>query len=383
VGAGGVAPLVFLSESGPHALARVRAALTGRGLRLDDLLRLRVFAADRSEAIEIERQLGQMLPRHRWPAVTIVELPSAAGSARAVDAIAAAHAHEQRAAIGGEEAPGTVSGPAAVRFGPWIFVGSLTGASPRELQLGERIEHEARQLFARMERLLRVAGAELRDVVKVGGWLTFPMGEYAPLGRVREELLDRCGLLPASSAVQVQLARQQDQEPLLAFEAIAFAPEGQPRRYPPRARASPLAPYYATARCAGGYVFTCGEIPSAPAPLAEQVGDVYEQLRHHLAEQGATLRDVIHQTVFVRRSEDIRVVDRAMRALLDLTVPPTTALSAADMGFRTGTDVEIELVAQTPRAVAQAPRASGTGLRAVGQACVQVGQAPWAVRQEW
>jgi 2-iminobutanoate/2-iminopropanoate deaminase len=383
VGAGGVAPLVFLSDSGPHALERVRQQLAQRDLRLADLLRLRLFTADRANAADIEQALERLLPRREWPAITIVELPGGDGQAQALDAVAAPRAHEQRTAAGdrNDNLPGAMRGlnrrpeaasdrhnrPEAVRFGPWVFVGALTGSSSTGLPLGERIDLESRNLFARMERVLHAAGAELRDVVKVGGWLRFPMSEYEPLGKVRNELLEQCGLFPASAAVQVGAiagdraaldervqhpneeppggVEHPNEEPLLAFEAIAFAPqEGLPR-----ARASPLAPYYATARRAGGYVFTCGEIPRQAAPVSRQVIDVCEQLVNHLCEHGASPADVVHQTLFVRRSEDVPAIEREMRAFLGPANTPTTVVPAADLGFRSGVDVEIELVAEASR----------------------------------
>jgi enamine deaminase RidA (YjgF/YER057c/UK114 family) len=239
-----------------------------------------------------------------------------------------------------------------------------------------------------MERLLRAADASLGDVVKVGGWLTFPMGGYGPLGEVRSRLLTRHGLLPASGAVQVGRVSGED-EPLLSFEAIAFAPRGgsgskdgpgaargpdgahgpgaarrpgaahgpdakhgpdaEQRELPPwpsgLAKPSPLAAYYATAREAGGYVFTCGEIPRVRAGARQQADDVYEQLGSHLGEHGASPSDVVHQTVFVRSREDIPVLKSAASAFCGARTP-TTFIPAADMGFRPGVDVEIELIAR-------------------------------------
>jgi enamine deaminase RidA (YjgF/YER057c/UK114 family) len=113
------------------------------------------------------------------------------------------------------------------------------------------------------------------------------------------------------------------------------------------ARPSPLAAYYATARCAGGYVFTCGEIPRTSIGICatDQVTDVYEQLTSHLREHGASPSDIVHQTVFVRNSQDITVVRAAAGSICSSPLP-TTLITAADMGFLPGVDVEIKLIAK-------------------------------------
>jgi enamine deaminase RidA (YjgF/YER057c/UK114 family) len=222
----------------------------------------------------------------------------------------------------------------------------------------QRIGAESRAVFAHIAELLRAQGAELRDVVSVGGWLTFPMRDYGPLGDVRDTLMAETGLFPASAAVQV--GRVRSDGALLAFEAIAFAPKDPVERERWRAASlpapSPLAPYYASARSAGGYVFTCGEVPTGtadpdrPAAVQTQAGEVYERLGTDLAAHGASPASVVHQTVFVRRPRDRDAVADAARVFYGadaLPPPPTTLLGAADIGFHPGCDVEIELVAAT------------------------------------
>jgi enamine deaminase RidA (YjgF/YER057c/UK114 family) len=378
VGAGRVGKLVFLEQIGARGnaratLRRLGQALAQHGLRLEDLLRLRIFVVDLGVQAEMEQALEELLPRHSWPAITIVELPADASSvqgALSLDAIAAPDAALTRQPAGStEHCRGEGHGrPEAVRYGPWVFVGAVVGASSRELSLRQGVETQSRSLFAHMEQLLRAAGAELGDVVKVGGWLTFPMSEYVPLAEVRSGLLARHRLLPASAAVQVGRVAGEG-EPLLSFEAIAFAPQGEMgsshasaavrspslidhRKPSPQvrdlAKPSPLAAYYATARHAGGYVFTCGEIPRTPTGthVSEQVDDVYEQLGAHLGEHGAGPSDIVHQTVFVRNHEDIPAVQAAGHAFCGTQIP-TTLIQVADMGFRPGVDVGVELIAES------------------------------------
>jgi 2-iminobutanoate/2-iminopropanoate deaminase len=337
--------LVFVGQVAPHAdaagkpvaeqtrsaFSRLGAALAERGLGLDDLLRLRLFVADLDDLPAIQRAMSAEGKRQR-PAVSVVELPASLGgpprAAMTLDAVAApdAHAHRRLATH-------------SARLGPWVFVGAVPAVEPRKL-------------FAHMQELLRAQDAELRDVVSVGGWLTFAMHDYGPLGDVRDALVAEAGLLPASASVRVGRVRS---DALLAFEAIAFAPEDPAERERWRAASlplpSPLAPYYASARSAGGYVFTCGEVPidtsgtGIPAGVESQAGEVYERLGADLAAHGASPANVLHQTVFVRHLRDRDAITVAARAFFGSDIPPTTLLGAADIGFHTGCDVEIELVA--------------------------------------
>jgi enamine deaminase RidA (YjgF/YER057c/UK114 family) len=212
-------------------------------------------------------------------------------------------------------------------------------------------------VFAHIQELLRAQGAELRDVVKAGGWLTFPVrrSDYRPLGDVREALLTETGLFPASAAVQV--GRVQPSGALLAFEAIVYAPEDPAERErwhaAPLPPPSPLAPYYASARGAGGHVFTCGEVPTGTTDpdhqvsVAAQAGEVYKRLGSHLTAHGASPASVLQQTLFVRHARDGAAVAAAAREFYgaDTPPPPTTLHTVADIGFHPGCDVEIELVA--------------------------------------
>jgi enamine deaminase RidA (YjgF/YER057c/UK114 family) len=353
------AELVFIGQIEPErtsgadvaaqarsAFSRLTAVLAGRGLDLADLLRLRLFVGDLSDLPAIERVIDSSGPAER-PAVSIVELPSgsASGAAVTLDAVAAPGAREHRRL-----------GPHSARLGPWVFLGAVSGIAARRDILGRRRVHEeSLALFARMEELLRAQGAQLHDVVKVGGWLTFPMRDYGPLGDVRDALVAEADLFPASAAVQV--GRVRSDGALLAFEAIAFAPEHPVECARWRAASlpppSPLAPYYASARSAGGYVFTCGEVPTGtaaadgPAGLERQAGEVYERLGADLAAHGASPANVLHQTVFVRHLRDRGAVADAARAFFGENIPPTTLAGVADIGFHPGCDVEIELIAAT------------------------------------
>ncbi|MGN6372178.1 MAG: RidA family protein [Solirubrobacteraceae bacterium] len=357
-----MAALAFFSHSGSDAFEQLQGELARRGLGLDDLLRLRLFAADRADLMAMVEALDRLLERAQWPALSAVELAPHGAATPSLDAIAAPGAHSTRVAVRapGGRAPGAAH---AMRFGPWVFVGAVSAPGSAGLDLPDRIETEARELFAHMQRLLQAGGADLRHVVKVGGWLSFSMSDYEPLAKVRSELLERSSLLPASAAVQTgpifDLAHPEDggsssPAPLLSFEAIAFVPPRPSSKppHPPLASAapSPLAPYYASARRAGEYVFTCGEIPRAPAPAEQEARDVCEQLHVHLAEHGALPQDVVQQTVFVRHGDDVASVEHELARWLRADGVATTVAPALDMGFRPGVNVEIEMIAMLARA---------------------------------
>jgi enamine deaminase RidA (YjgF/YER057c/UK114 family) len=320
-------------------LSRLTVALTERELVLNDLLRLRLFVQDLGELPTVEEALDARLGSER-PAVSVVELPAGAGDARALtlDAVAAPDAREQRRLV-----------PHSLRLGPWVFLGAVTAPAPqRDVPRERRVLQESRALFAHVEELLRAQGAALSDVVKVGGWLSFPMRDYGPLGRVRDALGDRAGLMPASAGVQV--ARVGAAGELLSLEAIAFAPEegAEYERVEQGAPApSRLARFYADVRAAGGYVFTSGEVPDGRGSLRMQAREVYKRLGSHLATHGASPASVLQQTVFVRRARDGEAVSAAASEFYgaEAPPPPTTLLCVADIGFHPGCDIEIELVA--------------------------------------
>jgi enamine deaminase RidA (YjgF/YER057c/UK114 family) len=328
-------------EQTQAALGRLADTLAERGLGLDDLLRLRLFVADLDARAAIEETLQTHLGSER-PAVSVLELPAGSLAPRvavSLDAVAAPGARESRRL-----------GPGSVRLGPWVLLGALAAVEPGAL-------------FKRMQERLREQGAELRDVLRLGNWLTFPLRDYGPFGAVRRELVASAGLLPASAGVQVGRVGLAGER--LACEALAYAPESRAEGSPegrsedrredraghqPEARAgarSRLADFYLDARVAGGYVFTSGEVPDGRGSVREQASEVYERLRAHLAASGTTPASVVQQTVFVRHARDREAVTQAGRAFFGATLPPTTLLTVADIGFHPGCDVEIELVAAT------------------------------------
>lgn len=328
------------AEQAHSALSRLERALGERGLVLEDLLRLRLFVRDPDGLPAVKEALDARMESER-PAVSLVELPADSAEpsvALTLDAVAAPNAREQRRLR-----------THSARLGPWVFLGAVTAPEPRsDLPYERRILQESRALFAHVEELLHAQGAALSDVVKVGGWLSFPLRDYAPLGEVRDALVNRAGLMPASAGVQV--ARVGTAGELLSLEALAFSPEeGVERGRESESAPAPsrLAGFYADARAAGPYVFTSGEVPDGRGSIGTQAHEVYERLGSHLAAHAASPTSVLQQTVFVRHERDGEAVSEAAHEFYgsETPPPPTTLLRVADIGFRAGCDVEIELIA--------------------------------------
>ena len=64
--------------------------------------------------------------------------------------------------------PHTGPVPQAVEAGGWIFVSALFGADPVGHRIPAEAAAEAEQLFDNLAAILRAAGADLTDVVRVG-----------------------------------------------------------------------------------------------------------------------------------------------------------------------------------------------------------------------
>lgn len=58
--------------------------------------------------------------------------------------------------------------PQAVEAGGWIYVSALFGAAPGDHAIPADTRAEAEQVFTNLAAVLRAAGAELTDVVRVG-----------------------------------------------------------------------------------------------------------------------------------------------------------------------------------------------------------------------
>lgn len=353
----------------------------------DRLVRLRILLRDLRD-LPIVQSVSEMFLGDVRPALSVVEIPTHGvdpSISVALDAVAAGPSAPQPQPLASRDGDGTHG----VEAGNLIFIGATFGRDPEtqsipsavgdvsglppELEemalLGPREQEIGVQswlIFRAISDLLATQGGSLGDVVKLGGWLTFPMREYKPLADVRHYYASAEGLRPASGAIQIQALPNGG---ALAFEAVAVA-SGSSRSH---GQTSAMSEIYTDVEYGGDYVWTSGEVPIEPSahavvdrirelhgddrtfaagtlhssPRAEiQARDVYRKLCSYVSDVGSSTADVAHQTIFIRTPVDYLGVERAARAYLGPVLPPTTIIPVCDVSPSEQTDVEIELVAR-------------------------------------
>lgn len=361
--------------------------LDQQGVGFDRLVRLRIFLRDLRDLPAFEAAAERHLDGAR-PVLTVVEVPTA-GVDPAIDVVVDAVAVGKAEPVPEPLLSSFAAGPHAIRTGELIFVGATVGRdaagnfprrlaelsdAPDELNDGPRLSSDEEEvaaqswlIFRQISELIGAQGGSLADVVKLSGWLTFPMREYRPLAEVRHYHGVEHKLRPASGAVQVQAV--QPKEARLAFEAVAVT-SGSARQ---SGSTSQMSEIYTDAETGGGYIWTSGEVPvdpqahhvvtgvegledkdrhlaagnlHSPSRAEIQAHAVYDRLFGHLA-QHAPSEQIVHQTVFIRRPEHYPGVERAALARLGSELPPTTVVPVCDASPSREADVEIELVARS------------------------------------
>ena len=90
--------------------------------------------------------------------------------------------------------------PQAVEVDGWVFVSALFGVDPATGRLPDTAETEAEQLFANLKAILRAAGGDLGDVVRVGIFTTHLQRDRPALNEVWKRAFG--DHRPARSAVE-------------------------------------------------------------------------------------------------------------------------------------------------------------------------------------
>lgn len=104
--------------------------------------------------------------------------------------------------------------------GRWIYISGQIGADEDGEMVGESFAEEAEQCFSRIAASLQKAGASMRDVVKITGYVT-STDDYPAYDVARGKAF--AGYPPSSATVQVAgLANAARVE----VEAVAFVPTG-------------------------------------------------------------------------------------------------------------------------------------------------------------
>jgi 2-iminobutanoate/2-iminopropanoate deaminase len=109
--------------------------------------------------------------------------------------------------------------PQAVEVDGWVFVSALFGADPETGQIPDTAEAEAVQLFANLNAILRAAGGDLSDVVRVGIFTTHLQRDRPALNEVWKRTFG--DHRPARSAVEVAAFGRPGDDPRFMVEVTA------------------------------------------------------------------------------------------------------------------------------------------------------------------
>ncbi len=357
-----------------------------RGLSLQHVVRQRLFIRDIRELPAIERVMDLALGDWR-PATSIVVMPS--GNIHPdlhiqLDAVVALDRTTVTTLKDGTSFPY----PAAVRSGDILFTSSISGltgpdisalASEDDVRLlrtaqEQRIYAEALRTFANLDGVLRLAGAQVSDLLKVNGWVSFSMREYGAAVLARRRFFNQTKQ-NMMACTGLTVGGTSDPDALLAFDAIALVPTAGRATKEVRGPASPIAsPYVAGAVKGGGLLFTSGEIPvfvpagEVVATCAQVLDDgrllrfghiepesgmesrawfVYRTLEAYLRAFDSSFTRVVHQTVFMKDPRQFPTLERIATMFCGNTLPPTTVVPIVDTTPFPTAEIEIELVATT------------------------------------
>lgn len=109
--------------------------------------------------------------------------------------------------------------PQAVESGGWIYVSATFGAEPSTHAIPTDARAEAQQLFANLQAILRAAGAELSDVVRVGIFMRSLQEDRPVFNEVWKEVFGEHR--PARSAVGVSDFGRPGENARFMVEAVA------------------------------------------------------------------------------------------------------------------------------------------------------------------
>jgi enamine deaminase RidA (YjgF/YER057c/UK114 family) len=355
------------------------------GLDIRALARLRVFVSDRDNLAVINRVIRHCLGGHR-PAISVI-LVSSAGLDEEVEVYLDAVAYTGQ---GGVEVVDVEDADVAVRAGDYVFVPSTMGTKPLATpsRLGElpaelaalefstpkaaEVLRQTWTLFQRIDRALEATGGSIEDILKVNGWLAESMRYFGPAVLARTALSEQNEKrLTASTGLSI--GGLPDQDARIGYECVAYQPRSSGDVKEVRLPQADIARYYVGAVRGGGLVFTCGEVPidgpntrlvdscaglpdqgrrlsfghlEADTGIRAKAWYVYQLHAGYLEAYGLDLRDVIHQTVYLKDASEMAVVERVATMFFGQTLPPTTFVPIVDTSPFGAASIEIEVVAR-------------------------------------
>lgn len=393
---------MFLDVPGDVALAQawqvytnLSHVLEAHGLTTSNLCRQRLFVRDLRDVPLIERVMDQFLDPSTV-ATTIVQIGGVGVDDSIRIQIEAAAVRDGEKVVHRTPDLDAVSGryPAMVRAGQFGFVSALPGVNPqtgvpatRVEELGENAElfdtspyRSSRQrailaqtwfAFQHVRSALELSGATLGDVLKVTGWLDFPMRDFDPMRPVRSYLFSDLPEKAASTALRVGPTATEGAD--LAFDAIALIDDPHGRTKDVKIDPSRIVPYYVGATSGGGAVFTCGEVPideeiprvinepeqltgtnrlirfgrlDSPTGIEARASYVYEKIERHLRQYGTSLDKVVYQVVYLEDMREFPALEVVARSLFTHGIPATTTVPIGETSpFWQESRLEIEVIA--------------------------------------
>jgi enamine deaminase RidA (YjgF/YER057c/UK114 family) len=373
-----------------RVVREVETQLRAVGGSLHDLVQQRWFVRDECDLAAVARALAAIMG-DALPATTLVAANGPGLDARFsvhADFIALARPSSwsvRNVRIGDLNAL-TFPFPAATRAGPFVFTTPLAGISlatgrvvttfrdldPIEAALaeppysgrGEAAAAQQVQVFRHIERILASQGASLACQIRQNGWMRMPMSEFGPASAVRRQLFSGDNTGPFTS---LTVSGLRSADALFEYGVIALVPgEGEWQRVvrnPPHGIAS----YYVAAVRTGPLVVSAGEVPvdvaagaavtALPVDLRQsgridasgvvlaQAYDVFVKLERALADYGASMADVVHQTLYVTDGNYVPAIERIAALSYGQTLPPTTVVPILSTSPFRESLLEIEVIA--------------------------------------
>jgi enamine deaminase RidA (YjgF/YER057c/UK114 family) len=394
---------MFLDIPGDNAFAQawqvysnLSLLLQQHGADLTRLVRQRVFVRDLRDVPMIERVMDHFFDR-TTVATTLVQIHDIGVDPRIVlqvEGVAAKPEAPQPQPFGYEALEQVLNGyPAAVRVADFLFLSAVPGVNPETGILPSSVEEigEAKSefdltpyrsprqhailaetwfTFSNIRGICQAAQSDLSRILKVTGWLDFPMRDFDPTRPVRQLYFSDQNSKVASTGLWVGPTTIPGAH--LAYDAVCLTgtSEKEVRLHPSR-----IVSYYVGATSGGGLVFTCGEVPideetpraiTRAAQLADdrrlagfgrleeltgieaQTAYVYDKLRGYLEAYGSSLDKVVYQMIYLRDMRLHSPLEIVARSVYGTRIPATTTVPIHETSpFFTVADLEIEVVASS------------------------------------
>ena len=251
------------------------------------------------------------------------------------------------------------------RIGDLIFVGGQISADRKGRTIGAGdIAAQTRNVFRNIESVLREAGADMRDVVKLNTYYQFEGDGRAitefweRMTKVRMEFLPNPG--PAGTAVRVNGFAYEDL--LIEIEAIATVADDKARLMPKDHWDWSMPVPFSQGWKVGDLVFVGGQISAdrhghtvGAGDIARQTRNTFEAIRRVLAEAGADTSDIVKLNTYYQFDGQGDALRRSWEDMTKMRMeyladpgPVGTAVRVAGFAYE-GLVIEIEAIASVAR----------------------------------